>query len=105
MRKDQFKINKGINRSIIFKGLKAQYIGYMGVALLADLAIYAVLYVFKVNTYITLIIMLSSGGLMTLFVYHLNARFGEKGLIKHLAKRKIPSHIRSVSRKVFQPKK
>lgn len=104
MRKDQFKINKGINRSIIFKGLRAQYIGYMGIALLADLSIYAVLYIFNVNTYITLVITLAAGGLMAGFVYHLNARFGEKGLIKHLAKGKIPSHIRSVSRKVFQLK-
>jgi hypothetical protein len=71
----------------------------------ADLAVYAVLYICRVNTYITLITTVAAGALMTLFVYHLNARFGEKGLIKHLAKRKIPSYIRSVSRKVFQQKK
>jgi hypothetical protein len=29
-----YKINKGINKPIEFKGLKAQYIGYLGIGIL-----------------------------------------------------------------------
>ncbi|MDB5129720.1 DUF4133 domain-containing protein, partial [Mucilaginibacter sp.] len=37
-----YQINKGINRPIEFKGLKAQYIGYLGSGLVALLILFAV---------------------------------------------------------------
>ena len=102
MASKQYPINKGINKSIVFKGLKAQYIGYMGLGLLIDLLFYAVLYLFKVNTYITLLLTLALGAITTLVVYHLNAHYGEHGLSKTLAKRKTPKIIRSFSRRLFR---
>jgi hypothetical protein len=100
----RYPVNKGINKSIVFKGLKAQYIGYMGFALLVDLIFYAVLYMCKVNTYLTLALTLCAGGLLMMGVYHLNSIFGEHGLIKQMAKRKIPKRIKSVSTRVFKSK-
>jgi hypothetical protein len=102
MANKQYQINKGINKSIVFKGLKAQYIGYMGLALLIDLLFYAILYMLKVNTYMTLFLTLALGALMTMVVYHLNAHYGEHGLTKALAKRKTPKIIRSYSRRIFR---
>lgn len=102
MASKQYPVNKGINKSIIFKGLKAQYIGYMGLGLLIDLLFYAVLYMLKVNTYINLFLTAALGALITIVVYHLNAQYGEHGLSKMLAKRKIPKLIRSFSRKIFK---
>jgi hypothetical protein len=98
----QYPINKGINESIVFKGLKAQYIGYMGLGLLIDLLFYAILYMLKVNTYITLLLTVALGAVITAAVYHLNAQYGEHGLSKALAKRKTPKTIRSFSRRIFR---
>ena len=39
-----YTVNKGINRPIEFKGLKAQYIWYLGGGLLALLILFAILY-------------------------------------------------------------
>lgn len=102
MANKQYPINKGINKSLVFKGLKAQYIGYMGVGLLIDLLFYAVLYMLKVNTYITLLLTLALGAVIAVIVYHLSAQYGEHGLIKALAKRKTPRIIRSFSRRIFR---
>jgi hypothetical protein len=102
MANKQYLINKGINKSLVFKGLKAQYIGYMGLGLLLDLLFYAVLYMAKVNTYITLLLTMALGALISLVVYHLNATYGEHGLSKSLAKRKTPKIIRTISRRIFR---
>lgn len=98
----QYIINKGINKSIVFKGLKAQYIGYMGLGLLIDLCFYAVLYIAKINTYLTLVLTLAVGAVIMMVVYHLNSSYGEHGLSKALAKRKIPHTIKSYSRRIFK---
>ena len=99
-----YSINKGINKSLVFKGLKAQYIWYMGGAMFLLLIIYAVMYLLKVNTYVCLAIILCLGGLSTIGIYHLSSIYGEHGLTKALAKRNIPKVVRSCSRKVFQNK-
>lgn len=97
-----YSINKGINKSLVFKGLKGQYIWYMGGAMFVLLIIYAVMYLIKVNTYICLAIILCLGALSTIGIYHLSSIYGEHGLTKALAKRSIPNVVRSCSRKAFQ---
>ena len=39
-----YQVNKGINQSIEFKGLKAQYIWYLGGGVVALLVLFAILY-------------------------------------------------------------
>ena len=46
-----YPINKGINKSIEFRGLKAQYIWYLGGALVGLLVLFAVLYIIGINSY------------------------------------------------------
>lgn len=104
MANNRFQINKGINRSIVFKGLKAQYIGYMAAGLFINLVFYAVLYLCHVNTFITLALTLTLGAVIMLFVYHLNSSYGEHGLGKALAKRKIPKVIKTRSIRLFNVK-
>ena len=45
-----YGINKGINKPIEFKGLKAQYIWYLGGGLAGLLVLFGVLYISGVNT-------------------------------------------------------
>lgn len=96
-----YTINKGINKPIEFKGLKAQYIWYLGGGLLGLLILFAILYICGVNTFICLGIIIIAGTVLFIHVYKLSHKYGEHGMMKALAKRNIPSVIKSYSRKVF----
>lgn len=100
-----YQINKGINKSIVFRGLKAQYIWYMGGSMFLLLVLYAILYMLKVNTYLCLGIICCLGTILMTGIYHLSSIYGEHGLIKALARRSIPKLIKSGSRKTFFRKK
>jgi hypothetical protein len=98
-----YQINKGINASIEFKGLKAQYIWYMGGAAIVLFAIYALLYVCGIRSYICVGIVVCLGIPMIMGIYHLSGVYGEHGVTKVLARRSIPKHVRSNSRSIFKP--
>ena len=51
-----YRINKGINRPIEFKGLKAQYIWYLGLGLVTLLILFSVLYVVGVTVYCCILV-------------------------------------------------
>ena len=96
-----YAINKGINKPIEFKGLKAQYIWWLGGGLLALLILFAILYIAGVHTFICLIIVIVFASLLFMNVYRMSRRYGEYGMMKSLAKRSIPTVVKSYSRKVF----
>lgn len=96
-----YPINKGINRSIVFRGLKGQYIWYAGGSMFLVMILYALLYVLKVNTYLSLLIAAGAAGALIVTIYQLSASFGEHGLTKALAARKVPHLIKARSRKHF----
>lgn len=96
-----YTINKGINKPIEFKGLKAQYIWWLGGGLLALLIIFAILYICGVNTFICLAIIVGSATALFMHVYKLSRKYGEHGMMKSLAKRSIPTVVKNYSRKVF----
>jgi hypothetical protein len=96
-----YNINKGINKSIEFKGLKAQYIWYLGGGLLALLIFFSVLYICGVNTYICLGIIIIAGSILIMYVYKLSGKYGEHGMMKAVARRNIPHVVKCDSRKVF----
>jgi hypothetical protein len=96
-----YQINKGINKPIEFKGLKAQYIWYLGGGLLALLILFAVLYICGVNSFICLLIIVIAGTALFTRVYRLSHKYGQYGMMKAIAKRSIPKEIKSYSRRVF----
>jgi hypothetical protein len=96
-----YHINKGINKSIEFRGLRAQYIGYLAAGLVALLILFAILYVFGVNMYICLVLVFGSGTGLVTGIFRLSHKYGQYGLMKRSAKRSIPTYIRFSSRKLF----
>ena len=96
-----YKINKGINKPIEFRGLKAQYIAWLAIGLVGLLILFAALYVIGVNMFfcLGLIVLLGAGLFVT--VYHLSDTFGQFGLLKKLAKRQLPVYVKVSSRKIF----
>lgn len=96
-----YQINKGINKPIEFKGLKAQYIMYLGIGLVVLLLLFAIMYMLGVNLLICLMITGILGSALFLLTFRLSHEFGEHGLLKFLAKRKIPTFLKSSSRQPF----
>ncbi len=96
-----YPINKGINKPIEFKGLKAQYIWYLGGGLLVLLILFAILYIIGINTFICLGIIIISGTGLFLHVYRLSHRYGEHGMMKVIARRNIPCVVKNYSRTVY----
>lgn len=100
-----YPINKGINKSIEFKGLKAQYIWYFGGGVIALLILFAIMYIIGINSFICIGIILIAGTGLVIKIYGLSNKYGEHGMMKAMAKRSVPKVIKSYSRKVFIQKK
>lgn len=100
-----YPINKGINRSIEFKGLKAQYIWYFGGGVIALLILFAIMYILGINSFVCIGIVLIAGTILTIKIYQLSNTYGEHGMMKAMAKHSVPKVIKSYSRKVFLQKK
>ena len=96
-----YEVNKGINRSIEFKGIKAQYITYLALGLVLLLLLFAILHVIGANLYVCLGIVLPAGGALVVSIQRISKKYGEHGLMKRAAARSLPRSIRSRSRKVF----
>lgn len=97
-----YQINKGINKAIEFKGLKAQYIWYLAGGLVGLLILFAIVYIAGVNPYICVAIVFAAGTLLVLKVYALSNKYGEYGMMKKLARRLVPTAIKSTSRRQFK---
>lgn len=96
-----YHINKGIGRTVEFKGLKAQYLFIFAGGLLGILVLVMIMYMAGVHTYICLFLGSISAGLLIWQTFSLNNKYGEHGLMKLGAKKRHPDYIinrKSVSR-------
>ena len=96
-----YKINRGINKSIEFKGLKAQYIWYLGGGILILLILFAIIYIMGVNSFVCVGVVLIAGTWLFIYVFRMSATYGEHGLMKKVARRSVPKIIRCNTREHF----
>jgi hypothetical protein len=96
-----YTINKGINKPIEFKGLKAQYIVYLAVGLVVLLVLFAILYIIGVNMFVCLALTVVLGTALFMFVYRMSDTYGQHGLLKKMARRQLPAFVKASSRNVF----
>lgn len=92
-----YNINKGIGRTVEFKGLKAQYLLLFAGGLLGILLLVMILYMTGVNSYICLFLGAAGASLIVWQTFALNRKYGQHGLMKIGAKKRHPSYI--ISRK------
>src|SRR6185312_3423856 len=102
MASNTFHINKGINKSVEFKGLKAQYIWWLGGVVVGAMIVFAVLYITGVSAYLCIPVVGGLGAAGIRRVYRMSRQYGEHGLMKRRAKQHIPSVLHSRSRQLFQ---
>lgn len=96
-----YQINKGINQSIEFKGLKAQYIWYLGGGVVALLILFAILYIIGLPSLLCVAFIGSAGGFLVYKVYRMSNKYGEYGMMKALARKQIPKCVKVYSRGTF----
>jgi hypothetical protein len=96
-----YEINKGINKSVEFKGIKAQYILYLAAGLVLLLLLFAILYACGLKLYYCMGIVVAGGAGFILFIQRCSRVYGEHGLVKQMAMKRLPASIRSRSRKLF----
>ena len=96
-----YQINKGINQSIEFKGLKAQYIWYLGGGVVFLLILFSILYFIGIPSLLCVGIIGTIGAVLVVRIYAMSNKYGEHGLMKSMANRQIPKFIKCNSRKVF----
>jgi 4-hydroxybenzoate polyprenyltransferase len=100
-----YQINKGINRPIEFKGLKAQYIAYLGGGLVTLLVLFAVLYLTGLAVYWCILVIAGLGSALFYQVFALSHRYGEHGLMKRNARKYLPTYLKFKSRRLFYEKR
>ncbi len=88
-----YQINKGVNKPVVFRGLKAQYIWWLAIGLSGLLVFFALMYIAGVSIYSCALFVLLSGCLLFYYVYRLNNRYGEHGMMKRVAQKATPKWI------------
>lgn len=101
MESSKYQINKGINKSIEFKGLKAQYIWYLGAGIVGILIVFAILYFIGIPSLICVAIVAVLGTAVVVKVYSMSSKYGEHGLMKSIARKQVPSVVKIHDRKIF----
>lgn len=96
-----YNINKGVNKPVEFRGLKAQYIYYLAIGLAFLLLAFSIMYIAGVPVYLCLPVVFLVGAGLFIGVYRFSHKYGEHGLLKALAFRQVPPAILSKSLKVF----
>ena len=89
-----YVINKGVNRPIVFRGLKGSYIWWLGIGLAVLMLGFTFLYIIGIPMIVCVILVFMSGGILFRWVYHSNRMYGEHGLMKKIAARSIPQAIK-----------
>lgn len=96
-----YTIHKGINRPLVFKGLKAQYIFYAVGVVVGLFILTIVLLIAGVNSWLCIPLSMGVGALLIGRIYKMNKQFGQYGLMKRSARKAVPKALRVKSRKVF----
>ncbi|PWK72927.1 uncharacterized protein DUF4133 [Mucilaginibacter oryzae] len=97
-----YTINKGINKSIEFRGLRAQYIWYFAGLVMGLLIVFATLYILGAGTIIGISVTGSGATYGSLKIFGLSRKYGKHGLMKAAAKKRLPRVLKSYSRRFFQ---
>ncbi len=102
MEKLSYHINKGVNRPVEFRGLKAQYIYYLAIGLAVLLIAFSIMYIIGIPVYLCLPIVLLAGSGLFMGTYHYSHKYGEHGVMKTIAHKQLPTAIISRSAVIFK---
>lgn len=89
----EYGINKGIGRSVEFRGLKAQYLFVFAGGLLAVFVLLVVLFMAGADQWLCIGFGAGAASALVWGTFRLNAKYGEHGLMKLAAARRHPRYL------------
>lgn len=89
----KYPVNKGIGRSPEFKGLKSQYLFVFAGGLLALFVVFVIMYIAGVSQWICIGFGVTAASALVWLTFHLNAKYGQYGLMKLAAVKYHPRYI------------
>lgn len=89
----EYNINKGIGKSVEFKGLKAQYLFIFAGGLLSVFVVFVIMYMIGIDQWVCIAFGVIAASLLVWFTFKLNAQYGEHGLMKLFSKRQHPRYL------------
>ncbi|MDR0231369.1 MAG: DUF4133 domain-containing protein [Dysgonamonadaceae bacterium] len=103
----EYNINKGIGRSVEFKGLRAQYLFIFAVGLLSIFIFFVIMYMAGINQWICIGVGIVAATILVWLTFMLNTKYGEHGLMKILALWQHPRYLinRRAVYRLFQKRK
>lgn len=89
----EYNVNKGIGKSVEFKGLKSQYLFIFAGGLLSVFIVFVIMYMAGVDQWVCIGFGVVAASVLVWFTFKLNADYGEYGLMKLFAKRQHPRYL------------
>lgn len=87
---------------MVFKGLKAQYIAYMAAGTIMFLLLFILMYLSGMPGYACMLTVAPGTTAMFAGMSRASRKYGQYGLMKKLARKKLPAGIRITNRTIFQ---
>lgn len=88
-----YPINRGIGKSVEFKGLKSQYLFIFVGGLLATFVLFVIMYMVGINQWVCIGFGVIAASVLVWQTFALNAKYGEHGLMKLSATKSHPKYI------------
>jgi len=95
----EYSINKGIGKTVEFKGLKSQYLFIFVGGLLSIFVLFVILFMVGVGQWFCIAFGVLAASLLVWQTFALNERYGEYGLMKLSATKHHPRYL--LNRKSF----
>ena len=89
----EYSINKGIGRSVEYKGLKAQYLFIFAGGLLAIFVVFVIMYIAGISQWVCIGFGATGASFLVWLTFHLNAKYGQYGLMKLTSFKYRPRYI------------
>ena len=89
----EYGMNKGVGRSVEFRGRTSQYLFLFAAGMLASLLLTMVLYMAGADRTLCILVALVCMSLVVWGTFRMNRRYGPHGLMKRLAARRHPRRI------------
>src|SRR5580698_1296823 len=96
-----YTVNKGVNRPVEFRGLRGQYIWVLAGGVVVLLGMFAGMYIAGVNPFVCVGFAGIAGFVLFWQVYRFSRVYGVHGWMKRGAARRLPTRIKSHSRRAF----
>lgn len=103
----EYTINKGIGKSVEFKGLSSQYLFVFAGGLLAVFVLFVILYMIGIDQWVCIGFGVIAASMLVWLTFHLNAKYGQHGLMKLGARRQHSRYLinRKIACRLFLHKK